>query len=166
MTDDFPDGEASLSMWLDEILIELGKLGALPLPEDFADDYRPESLPVLEAAALTHQEQGGNVDLLIRALGAYLGEAILYTAGGHWECSGFPADDPAVIVDPVLKAGPVYVCGVVRRALDEATGGVFAEEHGWMRIAAEAQRGKDPEWRPVKAADGVQRQLQRPRGRR
>ncbi|MFF4284356.1 hypothetical protein ACFY0R_03395 [Streptomyces sp. NPDC001633] len=146
-----------MSRWLDEILIELGKLGALPLPEDFADDYSPESLPVLEAAALTHQEQGANVDLLVRALGAYLGEAILYTAGGHWECSGFPADDPAVIVDPVLKAGPVHVCSVVRRALDEASGGVFAEEHGWMQIAADAQRERDPGWRPVKTADGVQR---------
>ncbi|MGW2419457.1 hypothetical protein ACWC0C_09395 [Streptomyces sp. NPDC001709] len=158
MSDDSsPDSEASLTMWLDEILIELGKLGALPLPEDFADDFSPESLPVLEAAALAHQERGGNVELLIRALGAYLGEAILYTAGGHWECSGYPADDPAVIVDPALQAGPVYVCGIVRRALDEATGGVFAEEHGWMQIAADAQREKEPAWRPVKKADGVRR---------
>ncbi|MGW2405599.1 hypothetical protein ACWCXK_13835 [Streptomyces sp. NPDC001739] len=157
-----------MSRWLDEILIELGKLGALPLPEDFADDYSPESLPVLEAAALTRQEQGANVDLLVRALGAYLGEAILYTAGGHWECSGFPADDPAVIVDPVLKAGPVHVCSVVRRALDEASGGVFVG----ARLDADRRRraegkgsgvaaGQDGGRRTAAAAPGPQAEAAR-----
>ncbi|WP_407287341.1 hypothetical protein [Streptomyces sp. BP-8] len=75
-------------MWLDEIGIELSKLGVLALPEGFADDYSPGTLPVLETAAIAYLEQGGNTDLLVRGLGAYLGEAVLYTAGGRWEWAG------------------------------------------------------------------------------
>ncbi|MFG2284961.1 hypothetical protein ACGFOU_02595 [Streptomyces sp. NPDC048595] len=146
---------------MDEIAIELSKLGALPLPEGFADDYSAGTLPVLEAAAIAYLEQGGNTDLLVRGLGAHLGEAILCTAGGRWEWSGCEEGDPVVVVDPVHGAGPVDVCGIVRRALDEATGEVFAEEHGWMEIAAAAQADRDPSWRPVKEVDGVER----PRGR-
>ncbi|MFG3117916.1 hypothetical protein ACGF4C_26455 [Streptomyces sp. NPDC048197] len=151
------------TIWLDELAIEIGKLVArdgLPVPEDFVCDYGPESLPVLEAAALAYQGRPGGasrIDLYIRGLGAYLGEAILFTAGGYWDRSEHEGDDPAVIVDPVHKAGPVHVCDIVRRALDEGTGEVFAEEHGWMQIAADAQREKDPAWRPVKAEDGVER---------
>lgn len=151
------------TIWLDEIAVEISKLTArdgLPLPDDFVCDYSPESLPVLEAAALAYQDQPGNaarISLYIRGLGAYLGEAILFTAGGHWDRSGHEDDDPAVIVDPVHKAGPVYVCDIVRRALSEGTGEVFAEEHEWMQIAADAQREKDPTWWPVKEEDGVHR---------
>ncbi|MFE1771606.1 hypothetical protein [Streptomyces sp. NPDC059008] len=148
--DQGPGAGGFLGGWLDEIVVELSKLGALPLPEGFADDYSPGTLPVLEAAAIAYLEQGGNADLLVRGLGAYLGEAVLRTAGGHWEWSGYQEGDPVVVVDPVHKAGPVDVCGIVRRALDEATGEVFAEEHGWMEIAAAAQMGKDPSWRPVR----------------
>ncbi|MFJ9855481.1 hypothetical protein [Streptomyces sp. NPDC101150] len=151
-------------LWLHELDIELGKLNALdglPLPDDFVFDYSPESLRVLEAAALAYQQQPGHaskIRLYIRGLGAYLGETILFTAGGHWDRSEHEGDDPAVIVDPVHKAGPVYVCDIVRTALDNATGGVFAEEHGWMQIAADAQREKDPAWRPVKVEDGIEPQ--------
>ncbi|MFD5427324.1 hypothetical protein [Streptomyces sp. NPDC127084] len=151
------------TVWLDEIAIEISKLIAhdgLPLPGDFVCDYSPASLPALEAAALAYQDQPGNaagINLYIRGLGAYLGETILFTAGGHWDRSGHEDDDPVVIVDPVHKAGPVHVCEIVRRALGEGTGEVFAEEHGWMQIAADAQREKDPTWCPVKEDDGVQR---------
>ncbi|MFD8542519.1 hypothetical protein [Streptomyces sp. NPDC059649] len=161
------DGSEAQRIWLDEIGIEIGKLtarGGLPLPDDFVCDYSPDSLPVLENAALAYQAQPGgasSIDLYLRGLGAYLGETILFTAGGHWERSAHEDDDPAVIVDPVHKAGPVYVCDIVRRALAEGTGEVFAEEHGWMQIAADAQRVKDPSWRPVKAEDGIQRPRER-----
>ncbi|WP_336047330.1 hypothetical protein [Streptomyces sp. CA2R101] len=161
---EYPRGSSAAQViWLDELAIEINKLVArdgLPLPGDFVCDYSPESLPTLEAAALACQDQPGGasgIGLYIRGLGAYLGEAILFTAGGYWDRSEHEGDDPAVIVDPVHKAGPVFVCDIVRRALDEGTGEVFAEEHGWMQIAADTQREKDPAWRPVKAEDGVAR---------
>ncbi|MFJ9852673.1 hypothetical protein [Streptomyces sp. NPDC101150] len=162
--DDLPDEDECLSRWLDEVDLELGKIGcrgALPVPDDFPHDFSPESLPALEAAALEYAaREGYRIDLYIHALGAYLGEAILYTAGGCWGWSGYSGygdGDPTVIVDPVHKAGPVHVCDIVRRALDERTGEVFAEEHGWMQIAADAAIENDPPWRPVKEEDGIRR---------
>lgn len=161
--DDLHDNSAYLSRWLDEVDLELGKIGcrgALPVPDGFPDDFSPESLPALEAAALEYAaREGHRVHLFVHALGAYLGESILYTAGGHWQWSGYGDGDPIVIVDPVHRAGPVRVCDIVRRALDEGTGEVFAEEHGWLQLAADAQREKDPAWRPVKEKDGVQRPM-------
>ncbi|MEU9113267.1 hypothetical protein AB0D04_16160 [Streptomyces sp. NPDC048483] len=161
---EYPHSDSTAqNIWLDELGIEIGKLevrDGMPVPDGFVFDYSPASLPVLEAAALEYQDQPGHasrIDLYIRGLGAYLGEAILFTAGGYWDRSEDEGEDPVVIVDPVHKAGPVAVCDIVRTALSDGTGGMFAEEHGWMQIAADAQREKDPAWRPVKADDGIDR---------
>ncbi|WP_438297609.1 hypothetical protein [Streptomyces sp. HUAS TT7] len=166
-TDHGRDGGDSdlLALWLMRRDVEVGKLQAADgpaLPDGFLFDYSPASLPVLEDAALAYQAQtaaeghGSQIAFYTLALAAYLGETILHTAGGHWDWEGSEEDGtPLVLVDPVLKAGPVRLRDIVERALTEATGGVFAEEHGWMQIAADAQHQSDPAWRPIQTEGGT-----------
>src|SRR2546423_5395368 len=128
MTDEDP-----LQEWLDTIDIVLDRLRDFHLPEDFPFDYSTASLSRMEELVLDEyaempaqpSDSGG---AFIESVLAYLGEALMRTAGGHWAIQPQPTVDvPVVHFDEALNLAPISPLQLVIDALDKRSGTVFAD---------------------------------------
>jgi hypothetical protein len=148
-----------LQEWLETIDVVLDRLRDFFLPKDFPFDYSPASLERLEELVLDEYPEvppqpGGSGGAFVESVMAYLGEALMRTAGGHWAFRPHPANPsvkvPFVRLDEALGHDPISPLQLIIDALGKGTGTVFADTQAVLERAVVNRKAADPSWSPTK----------------
>ncbi|WP_031066398.1 hypothetical protein [Streptomyces sp. NRRL WC-3742] len=129
--------------------------GALP-------DYSAASLARLEAEVLARSARNTRsapTAEFLERVAAFLGEALLTLAGGHWEWDD-QGDGPVVAPDAALGLAPLSPARIVGRAQESGDGGEFGRAYRSLEAAIAERRAAVPGWEPVKElTPGLDRDL-------
>ncbi|MFJ9690610.1 hypothetical protein [Kitasatospora sp. NPDC101183] len=142
-----------LEDWLEGMHPRVTGLVDHELPEGALPDYSAASLARLEAELLARSAP--TAEFRERAA-AFVGEALLTVAGGHWEWDGLPV----VVPDAALGLAPLRPGQLVDQARESGDGGEFGRAYGRLEAAVAERRSAEPGWEPVKEpTPGLDRDL-------
>ncbi|MGW0732234.1 hypothetical protein [Streptomyces sp. NPDC002851] len=169
-TDTEPGGKSPqqlLDEWLDDVPGCVDRLRDVLLPEGFPLDFSAESLDVLEDCLLDFYHPLREVEEgtgFVEAAMAYLGEVLLFVAGGNWGWNTRPLEgfdgQPVVCPDPDLGERPVAPLLLISYALRVRSGNAFAQEVERLRSAMATLQEEAPGWEPSRAlTPGVDAQV-------